>query len=510
MKKMTLKVSLLAMAIGLAQNACTEAPKDGADGKTTLIKIVDISSEKPECINGARRYTHYTDNNGNGKLDAGEETDSFESCDSEKVGEAIVRTEGEACDASMISDGQLVFPMNVGHNPVSKSRIQAVFPGAIDYTTNKIIPLVAGENLFVCEDNKAIAPDQYRLGTVGFTKAQFDIVFIVDNSDSMKHNWTAIKEQLKAYVVQLEDKQIDYKIALVGYNESANVTGAINLGDSTALESFLEEYGGSLKNGPYTKFIGQDREGKDLDTLEVNLNTENGIPAIMYARDRLSFREGAQRVFINVTNEFLVDDTDAAPTTTPTPAPEADTDTNSEEQPAAETTLKLADEAKFIPDSDTPYTPEKFCPTWKQSDGFIHTIWMGDVLTDIPGTNTGKPVRNAETGEFILQPFDSNSGRLPPTVLTSSTCGRGIRQVMQHEYEGNLPYEQPRPRQQDIPELDFTKLLVTDAILESSMVIFQTLKPEDSHKLQIFVKGADGKFSKGEFSGNYPVFNAEK
>lgn len=491
------------MSIGLALNACQE-PEDGEAGKSKLVKIIDISSEKPECINGARRYIHYTDHNYNSKYDAGEETDSFESCDEHKVAAAIPRTKSIACNADMTKDGQQTFGMSVGHHPSYKKRIHVNVPGVIDYATNKVIKLVPEESLFVCEDDFAIVKEQYKAGAGGSSKAKFDIVFIVDNSDSMKRNWEAIKEQLKGYVGQLEEKQIDYKIALVGYNEASNITGAINLGTGNDLLEFIKEYGGAEKNGEYEKFVGKDRTGKDLAAFKANLNTENGIPSIMYARDHLSFRDASVKMYINVTNEFLVDDTKPQPPApTPTPTPTPTPDPAPAPTPAPETqpapAQNLAEEKEFVPDSTTPYTPDKFCPTWKDTDGFIHTIWMGKVIADQNGV-----LSKNDNGEYIPEPFDYNAGKFSPTVLTGPKCGRGIRQVMQHAYEGNPPFEQPRPRQEGIEELDLTKLLVTDAILETTTIIFQTLEPDADHTLNVFIKGSDNEFRKSEFKGKYP------
>lgn len=128
-----------------------------------------------------------------------------------------------------------------------------------------------------------------------------DIVFTVDNSGSMYEEADAVARDIESWAQLLVDNQLDARFGIVGYD--GRITGAINLTDVTALKEFLNHSSGTSR----TMHFG----GPDASTLSQKANDyfvnsymdECGAAAIHYANDLYDFRNGANRIYVNFTDE---------------------------------------------------------------------------------------------------------------------------------------------------------------------------------------------------------------
>lgn len=172
-----------------------------------------------------------------------------------------------------------------------------------------------------------------------YEQAQADIIFLVDNSGSMGNEADKLAEQIISWSATVS-QTMDVKFGCVGYNGLIN--GAIDITDQNSLSSYLDEYTGVSR----TKYFG----GANSTTLQANATLMNnsestksdvecGPMALYYADENLSFRSNANRIFINMTDEY---------STAPTPDWSVET-----------------------------INPAHSTYNWSASQGVIHTIWSG-------------------------------------------------------------------------------------------------------------------------------------
>lgn len=147
-----------------------------------------------------------------------------------------------------------------------------------------------------------------------------DLVFLVDNSTSMSEEADAIYRDIIAWSEQLS-QTLDIRFACVGYG--GFVSGAINLTTAEDLKNYLENknwLSGSVSGVWRTRgFAGSDAEALENAANDLNYRVvgtsytyrdwsdpdshECGVMALRYANDLFSFRKGANRVYVNLTDE---------------------------------------------------------------------------------------------------------------------------------------------------------------------------------------------------------------
>lgn len=135
----------------------------------------------------------------------------------------------------------------------------------------------------------------------GGNTVKTDIVFTVDNSGSMDEEANAIANSIVSWAQQLAGSGIDARFGVVGYD--GRITGAINLTDANTLEGYLNYGSGTSRT---IHFGGPDAATLTSKASNYYLNNnidECGVAAIHYANDLFSFRSGANRVYINFTDE---------------------------------------------------------------------------------------------------------------------------------------------------------------------------------------------------------------
>ena len=174
----------------------------------------------------------------------------------------------------------------------------------IDPTTN--LPLALSydannpqnSNIFVEEDGIVQGLKVTKVSTGNVLTA--DIVFLVDNSGSMGQEADSVAASIVAFASFLQASGLNVKFAVVGYSYGY-VNGGINFTSSAAISTYLNRSYGTYRTEGYS---GPDSAA--LETRAYSFGTataENGIVAALFADSVYAWRTGAQRVFINFTDE---------------------------------------------------------------------------------------------------------------------------------------------------------------------------------------------------------------
>lgn len=129
-----------------------------------------------------------------------------------------------------------------------------------------------------------------------------DLVFLIDNSGSMDDEANALADQVYAWAEKLAKSDLDMRFAVVGYD--GRITGGMNFGTIEELDAFLNN--GRWGTSRTTHFV--EKEGDDWQTWRdnyfVNWNVDEcGVAALRLADEQFSFRPGANRVYVNFTDE---------------------------------------------------------------------------------------------------------------------------------------------------------------------------------------------------------------
>ena len=126
-----------------------------------------------------------------------------------------------------------------------------------------------------------------------------DLVFLIDNSGSMDDEANAIARDIVEWAQTLS-QSIDIRFAIVGYD--GRITGAINFTTQDNIATYLNRSTGVYRTCGFS--------GDDAIALETAAGkyggssaTECPMMALHYANDNLAFREGANRVYVNFTDE---------------------------------------------------------------------------------------------------------------------------------------------------------------------------------------------------------------
>lgn len=132
-------------------------------------------------------------------------------------------------------------------------------------------------------------------------KAPIDLVFTIDNSGSMSEEANAVARDVVAWAKQLTNAGLDIRFGCVGFSVYGTVNGGINLGSVDQLSSFLNRSTGTSRTVGFV--------GTDASTLQNKANAmgstadECGAMAVRFADQNYSFRRGANRIYVNFTDE---------------------------------------------------------------------------------------------------------------------------------------------------------------------------------------------------------------
>lgn len=189
------------------------------------------------------------------------------------------------------------------------SRVKLNLLGLIDPTTN--LPLTLSynasnpqaSNIFVEEDGIVQGLKVTKVSTGNVLTA--DIVFLVDNSGSMGEEADSVAKSIVDFANYLQTSGLDVKFAVVGYDSYPN--GGLNFTNAQTLNNYLnrsDEFGLVTGTSRTEGFSGTDSAA--LYTRAESFGYaggENGVIAAIFADSAYGWRAGAQRVFINFTDE---------------------------------------------------------------------------------------------------------------------------------------------------------------------------------------------------------------
>lgn len=133
------------------------------------------------------------------------------------------------------------------------------------------------------------------------TSNAVDLVFLVDNSGSMSEEADAIARDIVAWAKTLAASNLDVRFGCVGYD--GNITGALNITDVNSLSEFLNYSSGTRRTahfgGPDASVLHSAKTRYDVSS---NVD-ECGVAALRFAANLFSFRRGANRIYVNFTDE---------------------------------------------------------------------------------------------------------------------------------------------------------------------------------------------------------------
>lgn len=131
-------------------------------------------------------------------------------------------------------------------------------------------------------------------------KAMADLIFLVDNSGSMSEEAEQLAKEIDDWSSRLS-QLLDLQLGCVGYDGA--ITGAIDLGTQEVLSGYLNrEYAW----GTYRTVGFEGARAAELETDAHDYDNgwnECGVAALHFADKNFTFRGGANRIYVNFTDE---------------------------------------------------------------------------------------------------------------------------------------------------------------------------------------------------------------
>lgn len=158
----------------------------------------------------------------------------------------------------------------------------------------------SGQNVWVSVDGKPKGISVYNnADNADDVTLAADLVFVVDNSGSMSEEANAIARDIISWAEKLSKSGLDMRFGCVGYDGPVN--GGLNLTDVNSLSTYLNRSSGTSRT---VGFSGNDASA--LKAAAANFSTgwgECGGTALRFADKYFSFRAGANRIYVNFTDE---------------------------------------------------------------------------------------------------------------------------------------------------------------------------------------------------------------
>lgn len=165
--------------------------------------------------------------------------------------------------------------------------------------------------------------------------AKADLVFLVDNSGSMGDEANTLAEQIIEWSTELAEV-MDIQFACVGYY--GVVSGAIDFTDVLTFSDFLNYSSGTSRTMHFSDNLS---DAALADASNYGTSGECGAAALSYAVNNFTFRQGANRIYVNLTDEG--------------------------NQPGSSRTQWSVEV----------FNDESELYSWSASSGTIHTVWSG-------------------------------------------------------------------------------------------------------------------------------------
>ena len=177
--------------------------------------------------------------------------------------------------------------------------------GIIDPLTGEYLKLIGsgqGQNVYVEVDGKKKGIEVTNLSEGSGATVKADLVFLVDNSGSMNEEADTIANGIETWSKLLAASGLDIRFGVVGYE--GPITGALDICTAAELSAFLNDP--DYNYGTYrTYHFGGPNAQELIDAASEYPYSyyECGMLAFHFANDRLHFREGANRIYVNFTDE---------------------------------------------------------------------------------------------------------------------------------------------------------------------------------------------------------------
>lgn len=165
----------------------------------------------------------------------------------------------------------------------------------------------SGQNFWLSLDGKPKGVDIYNNSDSSDNTLIADVVFLVDNSGSMSEEANEVARNIINWTNQLEASGLDIQVGIVGYGGwyTPSVGGALNITSSENLKAYLDRSSGIYRTygfgGPDA--LELEAISKTQEYNGPNRETEDGVVALRFAHDNFNFRSGANRVYVNFTDE---------------------------------------------------------------------------------------------------------------------------------------------------------------------------------------------------------------
>lgn len=146
----------------------------------------------------------------------------------------------------------------------------------------------------------------------GTVSRKFDLVFLVDNSGSMDDESDALARDIISWANNLTNSGIDIQFGCVGYTGWENQTywldGAIDLTDQNELSNYLNNGTGTERTRHFGGTNAVNLQNEAYNYIQYYYNAgwdieECGMMALRFADQHFTFRNGANRIYVNFTDE---------------------------------------------------------------------------------------------------------------------------------------------------------------------------------------------------------------
>lgn len=156
-----------------------------------------------------------------------------------------------------------------------------------------------GQNIWISVDGKPKGFLVYNNSDeMDNTKIMTDVIFLVDNSGSMSEEADAIARDIVSWASKLSNSNLDVQFGCVGYNGSIN--GGLNITTANYLSEYLNRTLGTSRT---VGFDGNDASALSNSARHYEVRGECGVLALRFADENFSFRAGANRIYVNFTDE---------------------------------------------------------------------------------------------------------------------------------------------------------------------------------------------------------------
>lgn len=161
-----------------------------------------------------------------------------------------------------------------------------------------------GQNVWVSVDGKPKGFTVYNSAAEeGQQSIKADLVFLVDNSGSMSDEANAIAAGISSWAEKLASSGLDIRFGCVGYNDGGDISGALDLSMATTIYDYLNRSGYTGTNRT-VGFYGNNAEYLQNSRSEFDgVYGECGVVALRYADKLFAFRNNANRIYVNFTDE---------------------------------------------------------------------------------------------------------------------------------------------------------------------------------------------------------------